>query len=163
MSSVQLTTSSEERMNMYENMVEDLVNSDESSRYMLDGKTSWHSIKSRFRPTRFQFLPLDRRFVLVSQFIALNLLLMMIKHDSSLSSWEIFIDTRWSKNNKKKLSATTNFGFYFRLNLKMFVSLRFANVETNVITRLCVDLNRLSWKQIGMSRETLINSHMVDD
>lgn len=25
-------------MSMYENMVEDLVNSDESSRYMLDGK-----------------------------------------------------------------------------------------------------------------------------
>lgn len=29
-----------ERMSMYENMVEDLVNSDESSRYMLDGKMS---------------------------------------------------------------------------------------------------------------------------
>lgn len=43
MSSVQLKTSTtEERMNMYENMVEDLVNSDESSRYMLDGKTAWH-------------------------------------------------------------------------------------------------------------------------
>lgn len=41
MSSVQLKTSTtEERMNMYENMVEDLVNSDESSRYMLDGKTA---------------------------------------------------------------------------------------------------------------------------
>lgn len=40
MSSVQLKLSSEEKMNMYENMVEDLVNSDESSRYMLDGKTS---------------------------------------------------------------------------------------------------------------------------
>ena len=39
MSSVGLTTSaSEEKMSMYENMVEDLVNSDESSRYMLDGK-----------------------------------------------------------------------------------------------------------------------------
>lgn len=39
MSSVQLKSSSEEKMSMYENMVEDLVNSDESSRYMLDGKT----------------------------------------------------------------------------------------------------------------------------
>lgn len=42
MSSVQLKQSEEslasERMSMYENMVEDLVNSDESSRYMLDGK-----------------------------------------------------------------------------------------------------------------------------
>lgn len=39
MSSVQLQLSSDEKMNMYENMVEDLVNSDdESSRYMLDGK-----------------------------------------------------------------------------------------------------------------------------
>lgn len=38
MSSVQLKSSSEEKMSMYENMVEDLVNSDESSRYMLDGK-----------------------------------------------------------------------------------------------------------------------------
>lgn len=47
MSSVQLKLSSEEKMNMYENMVEDLVNSDESSRYMLDGKTDWHSIKNR--------------------------------------------------------------------------------------------------------------------
>lgn len=118
MSSVQLTTSSEERMNMYENMVEDLVNSDESSRYMLDGKTSWHSIKSRFRPTRFQFLPLDRRFVLVSQFIALNSLLMMIKHDSSLSSWEIFIDTRWSKNNKKKAISNNKFRLLFSFELE---------------------------------------------
>lgn len=39
MSSVQLTSPTEEKMSMYENMVEDLVNSDESSRYMLDGKT----------------------------------------------------------------------------------------------------------------------------
>lgn len=47
MSSVQLKSSSEEKMNMYETMVEDLVNSDESSRYMLDGK-SWHSNYTRF-------------------------------------------------------------------------------------------------------------------
>jgi hypothetical protein len=43
MSSVQLKQSEEslasERMSMYENMVEDLVNSDEN-RYMLDGKIS---------------------------------------------------------------------------------------------------------------------------
>lgn len=42
MSSVQLKQPEEslaaERMSMYETMVEDLVNSDESSRYILDGK-----------------------------------------------------------------------------------------------------------------------------
>lgn len=42
MSSVQVKQTEEslasERMSMYENMVENLVNSDESSRYMLDGK-----------------------------------------------------------------------------------------------------------------------------
>lgn len=47
MSSVQLQLSSDEKMNMYENMVEDLVNSDdESSRYMLDGKKNWQWIES---------------------------------------------------------------------------------------------------------------------
>jgi hypothetical protein len=42
MSSVQVKQSEEslaaEKMSLYENMVEDLVNSDESSRYMLDGE-----------------------------------------------------------------------------------------------------------------------------
>lgn len=42
MSSAQLKSPSEEKMSMYENMVEDLVNSDESSRYMLDGKISFN-------------------------------------------------------------------------------------------------------------------------
>lgn len=42
MSSVGLkTTSTEEKMNMYENMVEELV-ADENSRYILDGKFSCH-------------------------------------------------------------------------------------------------------------------------
>lgn len=39
MSSVSFkTTSSEEKMSMYENMVEELVGADESSRFILDGK-----------------------------------------------------------------------------------------------------------------------------
>lgn len=37
MSSVRFKSSSEEKMSMYENMVEDLVG-DENSRYILDGK-----------------------------------------------------------------------------------------------------------------------------
>lgn len=37
MSSVRFKTPSEEKMSMYENMVEDLVG-DENSRYILDGK-----------------------------------------------------------------------------------------------------------------------------
>lgn len=56
MSSVQLKLSSDEKMNMYENMVEDLVNSDdESSRYMLDGKKIWQWTKSAI--IRFCFSP----------------------------------------------------------------------------------------------------------
>ena len=38
MSSVRFKTASEEKMSMYEDMVEDLVGDDENSRFMLDGK-----------------------------------------------------------------------------------------------------------------------------
>lgn len=47
MSSVRFKTASEEKMSMYENMVEDLVG-DENSRYILDGKWRKRKINKLF-------------------------------------------------------------------------------------------------------------------
>lgn len=47
MSSVRFKSSSEEKMSMYESMVEDLVG-DENSRYILDGKWSNEVEESRW-------------------------------------------------------------------------------------------------------------------
>lgn len=38
MSSVERKTGTEDKMSLYEGMVEDLANADENSRYILDGK-----------------------------------------------------------------------------------------------------------------------------
>lgn len=52
MSSVRFKTSSEEKMSMYEDMVEDLVG-DENSRFMLDGKLN----KNKFNDLKTSFSP----------------------------------------------------------------------------------------------------------
>lgn len=107
MSSVQLKSSSEEKMSMYENMVEDLVNSDESSRYMLDGK-----LRYQIREFPLQYIFPDSRWA--------NLLLMMMKHKPLLSSQ--------TKSNghmlmsPKQVQSSNLFSVVFSFELEKFCS-----------------------------------------
>lgn len=107
MSSVQLKLSSDDKMNMYENMVEDLVNSDdESSRYMLDGK------KIQIRNHLILLFSGHSDFLLCAR----NIFIMMIKH--VIFSF-VIRDFNSPRGSRKKMFNSLNVVLdLFSLNLK---------------------------------------------